>query len=420
MAAAETSGAGRRLPPRPGEGIDRSAPFTFQFDGREIAAFPGDTIASAMAAGGVKVFSRSFKYHRPRGLLCCSGHCPNCMVRVGDEPNVRACREPAAPGLRVTHQNAWPSLDADVMSLTELGGRFLPVGFYYKTFIHPRALWPVYEAFLRRAAGLGVLDTRESAALPAHSYKEYLHAEVVVVGGGPAGLSAALAAAESGARVLLLDDQPQLGGHLRYSADSGPLAELTAAAAVQPNLTVLTGATVLGWYEDNWLAAQQGGQLLKIRTQAMVVATGAYEQPLVFDHNDLPGVMLGSAAQRLVRLHGVAPGRKALIVTANDDGWQVAADMLAAGVGVAAIVDERARDDCASPHRDRLAGETPVFWKHTIAAALGSGRVSGARVARVDDGPGGIPVAGVRRHPDERGLGAGRRARLPGRREAGI
>ena len=125
VAAAEQTQTSLRLAPQQGEAIDRSTPFTFKFDGRDVPAFPGDTIASAIAASGTKVFSRSFKYHRPRGLLCCSGHCPNCMVSVGNEPNVRACREPAAPGLQVTHQNAWPSLEADVMSLTEMGDRFL-------------------------------------------------------------------------------------------------------------------------------------------------------------------------------------------------------------------------------------------------------------------------------------------------------
>ena len=392
--------AGQRVAAQPGELIDRSQTFSISFDGRAYPAHPGDTVASALAAGGVRVFSRSFKYHRPRGLLCCAGQCPNCLVQVGDEPNVRACTRAAEPGLAVKHQNAWPSLDADLMSLTELGDRFLPVGFYYKTFIHPRALWPVYEQFLRHAAGLGVLNTQSPALAgtsTAHGEhagddyaKEFRFADVVVAGGGPAGMSAALAVAERGARVLLCDENPQLGGHLRFSHEPGPLAELRAAVAQQPNITVLTECMVLGWYEDNWLAAQQHGHLIKIRAQSMVAATGAYEQPLVFDHNDVPGVMLAGAAQRLLKLYGVLPGRRALIVTANDDGWAVAADLLAAGASVAAIVDERARDACTSPLRETLSGQAPVFWQHTISAAHGSGWVTGARVAPVSD-PSGAP-----------------------------
>jgi sarcosine oxidase subunit alpha len=384
---------GNRLSAQPGELIDRSQTFSFNFDQRAYPAHPGDTIASALAAAGVRVFSRSFKYHRPRGLLCCAGQCPNCLVQVGDEPNVRACRRAVEPGMAVVHQNAWPSLDADLMSLTQLVDRFLPVGFYYKTFIHPRVLWPLYESVLRQAAGLGELHLGAENA-PAHATsdyaKQFLFADLLVIGGGPAGLSAALAAAERGARVLLCDENPQLGGHLCFSGSDGPMPQLLAAVALQPNLTVLTGATVLGWYEDNWLAAEQHGRLLKIRTQSMVVATGAYEQPLVFDHNDVPGVMLAGAAQRLLRLYGVSPGRRALIVTANDDGWAVAADLSAAGVRLAAIVDERAREACTSPLRDTLAGDAPVFWQHTLTAALGSSWVTGGRVARVDAAPGNV------------------------------
>ncbi len=390
----------QRLAPQPSEIIDRSQTFSITFDGRAYPAHPGDTVASALAAGGVRVFSRSFKYHRPRGLLCCAGQCPNCLVQVGDEPNVRACTRPAEPGLAVSHQNAWPSLDADLMSLIELGDRFLPAGFYYKTFIHPRALWPVYETFLRHVAGLGVLNMQSpaisgTAAQPGAAHgaagddhaKQFRFAEVVVAGGGPAGLSAALAAAERGAQVLLCDENPQLGGHLRFSHAPGPLSELRAAVAQQPNLTVLTECMVLGWYEDNWLAAQQRGHLIKIRARSLVVATGAYEQPLVFDHNDVPGVMLAGAAQRLLKLYGVLPGRRALIVTANDDGWAVAADLLAAGANVAAIVDERAREACTSPLRETLSGQAPVFWQHTLATAHGSSWVTGGRVIPVTGAP---------------------------------
>jgi len=398
-AVAAPAAVGSRLPPQPGEVIDRSQTFSITFDGRAYPAHPGDTVASALAAGGLRVFSRSFKYHRPRGLLCCAGQCPNCLVQVsaadgGSEPNVRACTRPAEPGLAVKHQNAWPSLDADLMSLTELGGRFLPAGFYYKTFIHPRALWPLYETFLRHAAGLGVLNVQSrahSGTAPAPAghgtqpaqddyTKQFRFADVVVIGAGPAGLSAALAAAAGGAKVLLCDENAQLGGHLRYSGDPGPLAELRAAAERQPSLTVLTECTVLGWYEDNWLAAQQHGHLIKIRAKAMVVAAGAYEQPLVFDHNDVPGVMLAGAALRLLRLYGVLPGRRVMIVTANDDGWSAAADLLAAGASVAAIVDERAREACTSPLREKLSGQAPVFWQHTLAAAHGSAWVTGGRV----------------------------------------
>ena len=203
-----------RLHPKQGEAIDRSTTIRFTFDGVEYTAYPGDTVASALTAAGVKVLSRSFKYHRPRGLLCCSGHCPNCLVQIGDEPNVRACTRPVEEGMDVHAQNVWPSLNRDLLSLTQLGSRFMPVGFYYKTFIRPQKLWPLYEHTLRHIAGLGEvsLDTP-----PGEFDKQYLHTDVVVVGGGPAGISAALSAAEAGAQVLFFDESSALGGHLRFT-----------------------------------------------------------------------------------------------------------------------------------------------------------------------------------------------------------
>lgn len=376
-----TSSKPHRLPAQPGEVIDRTQTITFTFAGKTYSAHPGDTIASALAAAGEQVLSRSFKYHRPRGLLCCAGHCPNCLVQVGDEPNVRACRTPVTAGLKVKPQNTSPSLNVDVMSLTQLGSAFLPVGFYYKTFIHPKAAWPLYEKVLRAAAGLGevVPDMPHSA----HS-KQFLHTEVAVIGGGPAGLSAALAAAEQGAWVMVFDENAVLGGHLRYTQPATHLPDLLTAINANPNITVYADTTVLGWYTDNWLSARCGDRLLKIRAATVIVATGAYELPLVFDNNDLPGVMLGSAVQRLLHLYGVLPGQRVVVVTANDDGWAVAADLLAAGAQVEGIVDERQRAACQSPHFEKVSAAAPVFWERTIFSADGAGKVRGATIARVN------------------------------------
>jgi sarcosine oxidase, subunit alpha len=385
MSIAQTAQAAlarsHRLPAQPAEVIDRSSTITFTFAGKAYTAHPGDTIASALAAAGVRVFSRSFKYHRPRGLLCCAGHCPNCLVQIGDEPNVRACHTLVKAGMEVRPQNVFPSLDADVMSLTQLGSAFLPVGFYYKTFIHPKAAWPLYEKVLRNAAGLGEVhpDTQREP-----HRKQFQHTDVAVIGGGPAGLSAALAAAEHGAQVMVFDENLALGGHLRYSRSPAPLLPLLKAVDEQPNITSCTNTAVLGWYLDNWLSAVQGNLLFKIRAKTVVVATGAYETPLVFANNDLPGVMLGSAVQRLLHLYSVVPGQRAVIVTANDDGWAVAADLLAAGTQVEAIVDERKREACTSLHLEKLSASIPVFWERTIAEANGPGSVSRAAIARIN------------------------------------
>ncbi len=381
-----------RLHPKEGEVIDRATTIRFTFDGVEYPAHPGDTVASALTAAGVQVLSRSFKYHRPRGLLCCSGHCPNCLVQIGDEPNVRACIRPVEAGMEVRAQNVWPSLNRDLLSLTQLGSRFMPVGFYYKTFIRPQKLWPLYEHTLRHVAGLGEvhIDT------PLGEFdKQYLHTEVVIAGGGPAGISAALGAAEGGAQVLIFDENPALGGHLRFTvpldSSSTPevsknLPELLEAVNQQPNITVFTDTSLLGWYQENWLCAVKGTRLFKIRTKSVVVATGAYEAPLIFDNNDLPGVMLGSAVQRLVHLFGVLPGKQIVIVTANEDGWDVAADLQSLGVNVGAIVEEREPNACSSPYRDGLVNAgVPVFYRHTIVGALGSNAVRGAKIARIDE-----------------------------------
>ncbi|HWM11494.1 MAG TPA: 2Fe-2S iron-sulfur cluster-binding protein, partial [Solirubrobacteraceae bacterium] len=197
-----------RLPEQPGERIDRATELQFDFDGKPVRALAGDTIGSALFAEGRRTFSRSFKYHRPRGLLCCAGQCPNCLVQVDGAPGVRACTEPVRAGMRVEHMNAVPSLDFDAMRATDLVGRpFTPPGFYYKTFIRPRRLWPVYEKVLRHAAGLG----RAPAPRPEREWvTEYRrrHADVLVVGGGVAGLSAAIAAAEQGSDVVLADEGP--------------------------------------------------------------------------------------------------------------------------------------------------------------------------------------------------------------------
>ena len=339
-----------RLPQQPGEEIDRAHSFTFTWNGRPISAFSGDTIASALAAAGERVLSRSYKYHRPRGLLTASYHDPGCFFQVGDEPNVRGAHRQAEPGMDVRSQNTWPSLSFDIKAVNQLAGRFLGPGFYYKTFIKPQRLWPAYERVLQRFvhAGHASPDTPRATA-----DKRYAHPDVLVAGGGPAGMAAAAAAAAAGASVLLVEEEHRLGGHLRWgdAADLAALAELRDLVAGTPGIEVLTNAVVFGRYDDNWIAVVRrdlpGGaeQLIKARAKVLVAAPGLIERPYVFAGNDVPGVMLATAARRLISLYAVKPGQRAVVLTGNGEGDAAVADLKQAGVEVARVVDARSSGD---------------------------------------------------------------------------
>ncbi len=350
-----------RLAAQPGEQIDRSQSFAFTWNGRTVAGHPGDTIVSALAAAGERVFSRSFKYHRPRGLLTASYLDPGCFVQVGDEPNVRGAHRLAAPGLQVRSQNTWPSLRFDVKAANGLAAPFLGAGFYYKTFIWPRRLWPAYERVLQRFIHAGEVSADTPRTIVD---KRYAHPDVVIAGGGPAGMTAAAAAAQAGAGVLLVEEEHLLGGHLRWGsrADLAALAELRDTVAGTPGIEVLTDSVVTGRYDDNWISVLRRGlpgsaeQLIKARAKVLVVAPGLIERPYVFGGNDIPGVMLSTAARRLVNLYAVKPGERAVVLTANAAGDAAAEDLSRAGVAVARVVDARSGGDIIRAHRARGRG----------------------------------------------------------------
>jgi len=336
-----------RLDPQPGEVVDRTTSFEFTWNGRTYSAHPGDTIASALAADGVDVFSRSFKYHRPRGLLTASYLDPGCMLQVGDEPNVRGAHRLVQPGMVVSSQDTWPSLSFDVKAVNELARRALPAGFYYKTFMKPARLWPRYERVLERFAHGGTLQG--SDAPTGRFDQRYAHPDVLVAGGGPAGMAAAIAAAEAGASVMLVEEEHDLGGHLRWGdeAELSTLRSLRDSVAAAPGIEVLTDAVVLGRYDDNWVSIVHRGlphvdeRLVKARVGALVVASGLIERPYVFAGNDVPGVMLSTAVRRLVNLYAVRPGDRAVVLTANSSGDAAAADLERAGVDVVHVEDAR-------------------------------------------------------------------------------
>ena len=364
-----------RLSAQPAETLDRSKKLRFRWNGKRFSGFEGDTIASALAAGGEHVFSRSMKYHRPRGILTADYWDPNLMVQVGDDPNVRAGHRLLEAGMDVRAQNVWPSLRYDVKAANGLVGRFLTAGFYYKTFMRPVRLWPAYERVLATFAPGGKIDLDTP-----HGYhdKRYTHPDVVVAGAGPAGIEAALAASVAGARVLLVEHQHAVGGHLRYtSSDSAQsaLRELRAALDAS-DVEVLTDSTVTGRYEDNWLGIVQRNhpiaveRLIKARAKVLVAAPGLIERPYVFEGNDRPGVVTSGAARRLINLWGVKPGERAVVFSANAEGDAAAADLDRAGVEVAAVVDGRRGRRISSTQGSPRAVEAVVAGGSRIEADL--------------------------------------------------
>lgn len=384
-----------RLPEQQSHVIHRGKRVTFEFDGKPIEAFEGETVASALYAAGTRVFSRSFKYHRPRGLLCCSGSCANCLMDVDGTPNVRSCVEPVREGMKVTHQNAWPSLGFDVMAANAALPFTSTVGFYYKMFYKPRWAWPIFETVIRNAAGLGKIDPEVE---PDYEYSKLsLHCEVAVIGGGPAGMTAALEAAKAGVRVVLVDDNKDLGGHLRFQARTFKVdgqefrgyelaRKLAAEVEATKNIEVLRGACAFGYYEGNLIAIQQGRREIKLRAKKVIVAAGTVERPLVFHNNDLPGVMLGSGVQRLVNLFGINVGEKILVVSGNDYGLNLAGELLDAGLKLAGVVELRANptDSTGVIGKLKSAGVS-VTAGHVIQEARGTKHVTGAVIARLDE-----------------------------------
>jgi sarcosine oxidase subunit alpha len=402
-----------RATPSQAEILDRSKKLVFTFDSKVVEGYEGDTIASALIARGRKVFARSFKYHRPRGLLCVSGRCPNCMMNVDGRPNVRACTTPIRSGMVVTHQNAWPSLDHDVGSMIDKFSFLMPVGFYYKTFIHPKWAWPIARKIIRRITGIGKVNTKSGSQKQTDNKKsndhEYVHkhVDVAVVGGGPAGIFAALQTADLVHRVLLVDDDSRLGGHLRYKkAICDGFAEFSGLPGFQiaslltkrivstPNIEVMTDSTCFGFYEGNLLGLMdtKGERMVKVRAKKVIIATGSYERPYVFRNNDLPGIFLGRGLQRLINLYGVKPGRRVLVVTDNDYGYEVANDILSAGLEIVALADARNTSNVTfSDSKKEVVQKNlrergiELLNSYVILEARGDKSVKQAIIGRVDE-----------------------------------
>ncbi|MDX8539187.1 sarcosine oxidase subunit alpha [Mesorhizobium abyssinicae] len=352
--------------------IDRSVPLSFRFDGKTLLGFQGDTLASALVANGVKLVGRSFKYHRPRGILTAGSEEPNALVELRSgarrEPNTKATTAELYDGLEAASQNRWPSLRHDFLSVNQLFAPIFVAGFYYKTFMWPAKFWEaVYEPAIRRAAGLG---RAAGIADPDHYDKAWAHCDVLIAGSGPAGLAAALAAGRSGARVILCEEDFVPGG--RLLADGGTIDGLPAAEWIartlaelgsMPDVRIMTRTTLFGVYDGGTYGAiervndhlpvppehQVRQRLWRIVAKRSIVAAGAIERPIVFAGNDTPGVMMASAMRSYVGRYAATPAKRVALFTNNEDGWRTVQTAIAAGLQVAAVID--ARPDVSPQHR---------------------------------------------------------------------
>ena len=388
--------------------VDRTQRLRFAFDGRSYEGLAGDTLASALIANGVHLVGRSFKYHRPRGFLSAGTDEPNALFGVGREaarytPNLQATSVELRDGLECESQNRWPSLRFDLGAVNDALARLLPPGFYYKTFMWPAAAWKrLYEPLIRAAAGHG----RAPRVADADRYSQrYVHCDVLVVGAGPAGLAAANAAAESGARVILCDEQAELGGSLlveiEATVDGKPaavwLAETVAALSRRSNVTLLPRTTAFGCYPHNFIALVERvtdhlthpdphlprERLWQVRAREVVFSTGAIERPLVFPDNDRPGIMLAEAARTYINRYAAKPGTRAVVFAAHDGAYRAALDLGRAGVEIAAIADLREKADGALPAAARAAG-FKVLTGTVVTGTSGRRRITGMRLAGHD------------------------------------
>ena len=357
-----------------------------------MTGFAGDTLASALVANGVKLVGRSFKYHRPRGILTAGSEEPNALVELRSgarrEPNTRATTAELYDGLTAASQNRWPSLRHDLLSVNQLASPIFVAGFYYKTFMWPAKFWEaIYEPLIRRAAGLG---RAASVPDPDHYEKAWAYCDVLIAGGGPTGLAAALAAGRAGARVILCEEDNRLGG--RLLSDGGEIdgmpasdwiARTLAELQAMPDVRIMTRTTVTGVYDGGTYAAlervndhlpvppahQPRQRLWRIVAKRSIVAAGALERPIVFAGNDVPGVMMASAMRSYIARYAAAPAKRIALFTNNDSGWKTVEAALRAGLSVAAVVD--ARPDVAAAHRELAAKSGFAILNGSVDAVSG-------------------------------------------------
>ena len=394
-----------------GEGINQTEKISFKFNGKTLFGYKGDSLASALLANGIHLIGRSFKYHRPRGILSSGSEEPNALVQIikdkdkaKTDPNVRATQIEIYEGLEAQSQNCWPNVKFDIGEINSIFSSILPAGFYYKTFMWPSKLWRKYEYFIRKSAGLGKSPTEKDPDKYDH---KYYHCDVLIVGGGPAGITAALMAAKSGKKILLVDEKPEIGENLLSSSKENiKINDLSPAEWIKvkrkellnfKNIKTLNRTTVSAYHNYNYLIMMQSltdhlsenekkgkirQRLWKVRAKKVILATGSIERPLVFDGNDRPGIMLSSAVKKYLNFYGVKCGNKIIIFTNNDSAYETAIELHNKNLKVQAIVDIREESSGDLPKKCNELG-LKIYWKHTIVSSSGHTKVKNVSVMKL-------------------------------------
>ena len=393
------------------EFIDETNRISFKFDGKTYYGFKGDTLASALIANNVHLVGRSFKYHRPRGIMTSGSEEPNAIVQVNPnsnitEPNARATEIEIYEGLEASSQNCWPSVNFDIGGINNFLAPLFPAGFYYKTFMWPKSFWEKYEFFIRHSAGLGKSPNTRDPDIYDH---RNIHCDVLVVGAGISGILAAKNAAKNNFKTLLLDEKNELGGSTIFEANeynkiNHNLAsewlkkEINELKNIK-NLEIKTRTSVAAYHQYNYLLARESltdhldkknkknkirQRLLKIRAKKVILATGALERPLIFNNNDRPGIMLSSAIKKYSNFYGVACGTKNIFFTNNDSAYESALSLHNKGIKVEAIIDIRENSDAKIIKKINDAG-IKIYWAHTIVDTRGYKRLSGVSIMKLSN-----------------------------------
>jgi len=386
--------------------INRDSKISFIFNGKTYFGCKGDTLASALLANGVHLIGRSFKYHRPRGIIAAGVEDANGKVQLYKdditEPNVNVTEVELIKGLRIESQNCWPSVSFDVWAVNNFLNRFFPAGFYYKTFMWPKSFWyKVYEPIIRKAAGMGTASLKSDPDRYEHQYE---HCDILVVGSGPSGISSALAAAKNGARVILAEDKARFGGSLltdnvtigNKNGDEW-VEEAIAELKSMPNVIIRKRSQVFGYYDHNMLvmferckdhienpeAFTPRQRLWYIRAKQVIISTGSIERPLVFANNDRPGIMLAYSAKEYLKIYGVLAGKKPIIFTNNDTAYETAIEYKKQGVD-SIIIDTRSESNSGIANEAKKLG-IAIKFSYGIANTSGYKKVKSATIGKLNN-----------------------------------